>query len=105
MNHNFTGQMLIDDARRLTVDAVRLGDAVELIEYLDRQVRDADSRRVLQQLREMGFRYQEMARRLKFVAMELQDPVERERVHDLDEVVAAFLDERAAVYDSMSQGA
>ncbi len=35
----------------------------------------------------------------------LQDPGERERVNELDEVIAAYLDERAAVYDRMSKGA
>jgi hypothetical protein len=50
MNHNFTGQMLLDDARRLTVDAERLSHVVELVEYLDRRVGDPDSRRVIRQL-------------------------------------------------------
>jgi hypothetical protein len=90
VNHNFTGQMLLDDARRLTVDAVRLRDAAELVEYLDRRVADPDSRRVIRQLRKMGIRYEELARRLKLVAMELQDPDEWNRVWRLDEGIRAY---------------
>ena len=105
VNHNFTGQMLLDDARRLTVDAERLRDAVELVEYLDRRVKDPDSRRVIRQLREMGTRYQELARRLKLVAMELQDPHECNRVRKIDEVLAAYLEEQVATFDAMGGGA
>ena len=72
MDGDFTGRVLIDDARRLTVDAVRLRDAAELIQYLDRDRRDPDSRGVIRLLQEMGTRYEEMARRLKLVALELE---------------------------------
>jgi hypothetical protein len=105
MNHNFTGQMLLDDARRLTVDAERLSHVVELVEYLDRRVGDPDSRRVIRQLREMRTRNEELARRLKLVAMELQDPHERDRVRRLDEVMEAYSNERAATFEAMGGGA
>src|SRR3954453_708074 len=92
LKSNFTGRMLIDDARRLTVDAVRLRDAAELIQYLDRQVQDPDSRSVIRLLQEMGTRYEEMARRLKLVAMELERPHASGQASTLDEVLSDYLD-------------
>src|SRR3954452_22012564 len=105
MDANFTGQMLLDDARRLTVDAVRLRDAAELIEYFEKRVHDPDSRRTIHTLREMGTRYQELARRLKLVAMELRDEADSDRVRRIDEVVAEYLDERMAEHRAMGDGA
>jgi hypothetical protein len=105
LNDNFTGRMLIDDARRLTVDAVRLRDAAELIQYLDRKTQDPDSRSVIRLLQEMGARYEEMARRLKLVAMELEAPSPHGQVPRIDEVLSAYLDKRAASRDAMGDGA
>src|SRR3954468_22750412 len=97
--------MLIDDARRLTVDAVRLRDAAELIQYLDRQVQDPDSRGVIRLLQEMGARYEEMARRLKLVAVELEAPAAQGRVSRIDEILSSYMNERAASRDAMGGGA
>jgi hypothetical protein len=105
LKDNFAGRMLIDDARRLTVDAVRLRDAAELIRYLDRQVQDPDSRSVIRLLQEMGGRYEEMARRLKLVALELEKPSPQGHVSKLDEVLAAYLQERTATRDAVGDGA
>ena len=105
MNGNSTGRMLIDDARRLTVDAVRLRDAAELIQYLDRQVQDPDSRGVIRLLQEMGARYEEMSRRLKLVAMELERPTSSVQVAAMDEVLSAYLDDRARSRGAMGDGA
>jgi hypothetical protein len=102
---NFTGRMLIDDARRLTVDAVRLRDAAELIQYLDRQVQDPESRGVIRLLQEMGSRYEEMARRLRLVAMELEASSRGDQVATIDEVLADYLEERTAARDAIGDGA
>jgi hypothetical protein len=102
---NSTGRMLIDDARRLTVDAVRLRDAAELIQYLDSRVEDPDSRGVIRLLQEMGARYEEMARRLKLVAMELETSSRAGQVATLDEVLADYLEHRAAARDAIGDGA
>src|SRR3954447_17568069 len=105
LKDNSTGRMLIDDARRLTVDAVRLRDAAELIQYLDRQVQDPDSRSVIRLLQEMGTRYEEMARRLKLVAMELERPQSGGEVSKIEEVLSDYLDERTRSREAMGDGA
>jgi hypothetical protein len=99
--------MLLESARRLSVDAVLVRDAAELIDSLDRERNDPDSRRVIGQLREMGHRYGELARRLKYVAGELQEPFDRERdrVARLGDVLAARRDEQAAAREAQGGGA
>lgn len=105
LNGNTTGRMLIDDARRLTVDAVRLRDAAELIRQLDMQVHDPESHDVIRLLNDMGARYESLARRLKLVAVELERPSPSERVATLDAVLSAYFDERAASREAMGGGA
>ncbi|QEH32399.1 hypothetical protein OJF2_08690 [Aquisphaera giovannonii] len=107
MDGNYTGRMLLESARRLGVDAVLVRDAAELIDSLDRERNDPDSRRVIGQLREMGHRYGELARRLKYIAGELQDPADRgkDRVARIGEVLAARREERAAAREAQGGGA
>src|SRR4029079_16598697 len=83
LDGNLTGRMLLDSARRLTVDAVLVRDAAELVDSLDRAGHDPDSRRVVNQLKEMGIRYSELARRLKLVALQFDDRIEREQEQPL----------------------
>lgn len=105
MDGNLTGRMLLDNARRLSVDAVLMRDAAELIASLDRERSDPDSRRVSGQLKEMGTRYSELAQRLKWIGLQLQDPVERDRVRRIDEVLSNHRDERSAAQSALGDGA
>jgi hypothetical protein len=91
MHRDLTARLLLDDARRLIVDSDRLGDVVELIESLDPGQQDPDTRRIINQLRDKGARDTELAKRLKLVAIQLQDPVERHRVSRIDAVLGAYL--------------
>jgi hypothetical protein len=105
LDGNLAGRMLLENARRLSVDAVLMRDAAELIDALDRERSDPDSRRVVGQLKEMGTRYGELARRLKWIGVQLQDPAERDRVRRIDEVLALRLEERSAAQDALGDGA
>ena len=105
MDGNLTGQMLLESARRLTVDAVLVRDAAELVDSLDRAGHDPDSRRVVIQLKEMGSRYSELARRLKLVALQLQDRAEPEQPLRIGQVLAARQQEQAAAREAVGDGA
>ena len=93
MSH--TARMLIDDARTLRVQADRLRDILSLINGLDPRRADADTRRAIREIRDMMDGHVAMSDRLKFVAVQMQAPSERERVAKLDEVLTEYLEDQA----------
>ncbi len=92
------------------MDAVLVRDAAELIDALDRERSDPDSGRVIAQLRDMGQRYSDLARRLKYVAGEFQDSNgegrrDRDHVSRIGEVLAARREAQAAAREAQGGGA
>ena len=90
---------------RLTVDAVLVRDAAELVDSLDRAGHDPDSRRVVSQLKEMGVRYSELARHLKLVALQFDGRIEHEQPLRIGQVLAARQEEQQAAREAIGDGA
>src|SRR4051812_27322933 len=90
-----TALMLLDDARTSVVEAERLRDVLGHLNHLDPRREDPDTRRIIHQIREIIDGRLDMANRLKFLAMQMKAPSERQRVAKLDEVLTEYLEDRA----------
>ena len=87
------------------MDAVLVRDAAELVDSLDRAGHDPDSRRVVSQLKEMGIRYNELARRLKLVALQFGGRIEHEQPLRIDQVLAVRQEQQGAAREAIGDGA